>query len=167
MSISNEIRCLTERAIVRALVEECYRAGWIAHQVDDGEELVRVRSTNEALDAVFAVDESRIRFRHKDDDAKRPKLHNVLLIGGNGEDIISDWHCGDASFDAAVGRVAYNVEDLIRVSLAAYEPCPHDSAEGDKCRRPAGHRAPFGAYEPDQHETGAPSYKRWTAKEGA
>jgi len=160
MSLSNDFRCKLERAIVRALVEECYRAGFVAHQVDDGEDLVKVRSTNEAVDAVFAVDESRIRFRHVDDTGPRPKLHNVLLIGGNGEDIISDWHCGNASFDAAVNRVALNVTDLVQVSLAAFEACPVASGEGDKCTRPAGHKHDTG-YHKEFHESGSPGYKRW------
>ncbi len=160
MSTTNTIRCLTERAIVRALIRECLDGGWVAYQVDDGEDLVKVRSENEAIDAVFAVDESRIRFRHVDDTGRQPKLHNVLLIGGNGEDIISDWHCGNASFDACVGRVAYNVEDLLRVSMAVFEPCTVDSAEGAKCRRPAGHKHEADSHG-EKHETGSPDYKRW------
>jgi hypothetical protein len=161
MSISNDIRCLLERAIARALIRECLAAGFVCDQVDDGDDLVKVRSENEAIDAAFAVDESRLRFRAADDTGKNAKRYNVLLIGGNGEDIISDWHCSNASFDAAVGRVAYNVEDLVRVQLAAYEPCTVAGPEGRKCRRPGGHRAPFGAYGADANQHESEDYKRW------
>ena len=161
MSISNDIRCKLERAIVRALIQSCASAGFVPHSVDDGgDEDVRVKNEDEAFDAVFSVDESRIRFRAESDKRKVPKVHSVLLIGGNGEDIISDWHCGDASFDAAVGAVAYNVQDLIAVNLGTFAPCTVDSAEGLKCRRPAGHKHEADSHG-DKHETGGPEYKRW------
>ena len=144
MSISNRIRIGLERAIVRALIRECAVSGFVVHQVDDGGELVPVQTEDEAIEAVFAVDESRIRFRHQDDGAVRPKLHNVLLIGGNGEDIISDWHCGNPDFDAAVGKVAYNVEDLVdTVALKPFVACPA-THEGKGCTRPEGH--PYDEY---------------------
>jgi hypothetical protein len=161
MSIDNDIRCKLERAIVRGLIQECARGGFVVHQVDDGGELVKVRTEDEAIDAVFAVDESRIRFRAVDDTGRQPTLHNVLLIGGNGEDIISDWHCGNASFDAAVNRVAMNVGDLTTVSLKAFEPCPV-KGEGDaQCTRPAGHKHDPRGYYAEHHESGSPDYKRW------
>jgi hypothetical protein len=47
-----------------------------------------------------------------------PKTHldcwgrlGVYVVLGNGVDIISDWHCGNKSFDAAVDAVAMKAED--------------------------------------------------------
>lgn len=161
MSFDNHVRCLTERAIVRALIRECRVNGFVPHQVDDGEELVPVGTEDEAIDAVFAVDESRIRFRAIDDTGPKPKLHNVLLIGGNGTDIISDWHCGNASFNAAVDRVAMNVEDLVQVSLALFIACGVKGPNGEACRRPHGHAYSARERDHENHESGAPDYKRW------
>jgi hypothetical protein len=161
MSIDNDIRCKLERAIVRALIQECARAGWSPVAVDDGgDKDVKVSNEDEAIDAVFAVDESRLYFRVT--GSKGGKRNGVFLVGGNGEDIISDWHCGNASFDAAVNRVAMNVGDLTTVSLKAFEPCPVKSPEGDEqCTRPAGHKHDPKGYYAEHHQSGSPSYKRW------
>jgi len=32
--------------------------------------------------------------------------HGVMVVLGNGEDFISDWHCGDPAFDAVVTQVS-------------------------------------------------------------
>lgn len=90
-----------EHAIVRALVRELRAAGWIAVRVDcDGEiEDLTNRSTqaNEraVLDAVFAVDVSWTVF------SKHGREMGVMLVGGNGEDLISDYHCARNEADEA------------------------------------------------------------------
>lgn len=82
MNISNKI----ERAIIGALIPFMNGAGFKLLAVFDGEETVKVRTAEQAIEAVFAVDESRICFQ-----AKGHKAHSVVLILGNGEDVISDW----------------------------------------------------------------------------
>lgn len=159
--MENTLRCLLERAVVRALIQELDRSGFVPHVVNDGGEWVGTRDEQSAIDACFAVDESWLYFRAKDDASAKPKTHGVFLVGGNGSDIISDYHCGNASFSAAVDRVSMNVEDLVQVSLRTFEPCPVASAEGAKCTRPAGHKHDTRAYNKEYHESGAPNYSRW------
>jgi len=150
---------LVERAIVRALIQECDRAGFMPHHVDDGGENVPCSTEHTAVEAIFAVDDARLFFRSKDDASRKPVTHGVYLVGGNGEDIISDWHCGNASFNAAVDRVAMNVGDLIHVTLAPFEPCTVSAPDGATCSRPAGHAYEPKGYHPENHES--KDYKRW------
>lgn len=152
---------LLERAIVSALIRECDAAGFVTHAVDDGGDEDQPATTPaEALEAVFAVDEARLRFKAKDDASDEPRLYNVLLIGGNGCDIISDWHCGNASFDRAVNDVAMNIDDLVTVSLKKFERCTSSSG-GKRCTRPEGHPHSLRAYDKEFHESGSPDYVRW------
>jgi hypothetical protein len=82
----NQARIKLERAIVRALIRQLKKAGWKPLFVDDGGETpVPATTEKAAMDAVFAVDDSRLYFSNGN------IRHSVLLIGGNGEDIVSDW----------------------------------------------------------------------------
>ncbi len=93
-----------ERRIVRQLVRTLKDARYLPTQVWDGGEYVKVRNETEVLDAVFAVDQATIHF----DGGKgaNGKSHGVLIVLGNdGWDCISDYHCGDPEFDAAMDQV--------------------------------------------------------------
>jgi len=105
MSISNETRIKLERRIVRTLIQELAAAGYLPVKVWDGGEYVAVSALDETMDAVFAVDDSTIHFAPKDKPEEWGR-RGVLIIGGNGEDIISDWHCGDKKFSEAVDAAA-------------------------------------------------------------
>jgi hypothetical protein len=83
-----------ERRIVWALCQNLKARGWSVHTVWDGEELTRVSTPKEAMELIFNLDEASLRFTK---DGK--KLHGVLLILGNGEDIISDWNYSVADAD--------------------------------------------------------------------
>lgn len=73
---------------MKDLIESLARSGWKPWGVDDGgDQLLRATNKDEAMEAIFAVDDAWLYFRHAD----HPKTHGVWLIGGNGEDIISDW----------------------------------------------------------------------------
>jgi hypothetical protein len=165
MSISNETRILTERAIVRALIENLARAGFVPVCAWNGDEYApwgkqrrelpecfepRPLTVEEALAEVFSVDDSTLHFAPAGDTAAWGNL-GVFLVGGNGNDIISDYHCGNASFAKAVDEICLNVEDLLRVdiSLAAFVPCEVRGPKGEQCSRPQGH-----AYEPDPRTYG-------------
>lgn len=100
-----------ERAIVAALIDEAGRAGFVPVRVYDGGEQVKVANAAEAIEAVFAVDESTIHFAPAANRAKWGR-RGVFLVCGNGTDIISDWHCGDADFDAAIRRAVERTETL-------------------------------------------------------
>lgn len=108
-----------ERAIVTALIKECAAAGFVPVTVyQDGDyepDLSSIEgpdqptpvalSTEAAIDAVFAVDVSTLHFAPADNLGAWGN-RGVMLVCGNGEDIISDWHCGNEAFNSAVARVA-------------------------------------------------------------
>jgi hypothetical protein len=82
-----EARMAMERKVVRHLIRTAKRHGYALVWVDDGEELHKLTTESEAMDAVFAVDESRIGFKHPD----QPKAHcAVIVLGNDGWDAIAD-----------------------------------------------------------------------------
>lgn len=98
--------CYVERRIVAHLIAHMQKRGWQLHSVNDGEDVVPVSDTKSAMEAVFSVDESSLRFwRPWAQEQKaigpealynqyneHPHIHGVLLVAGNGVDIISDWN---------------------------------------------------------------------------
>jgi hypothetical protein len=93
-----------EKSIVRHLIRELKTAGFLPDQVWDGGEYVNTKNESQVLAAVFAVDDATIHF-----DAGKGangKSHGVLIVLGNGCDCISDYHIGDAEFEAVLDRVS-------------------------------------------------------------
>jgi len=100
-----------ERKVVSNLIQVATAAGYALHCVDDGEERVRVSTEAEALEAVFAVDESTIRFRHPEE----PKSHcAVIVLGNSGWDCVADASMGDR-WDAVIEANAVFAESLEQV----------------------------------------------------
>lgn len=98
--------CYVERRIVANLIAHMQRAGFSVRNVYDGEDVHQIRNGHapeaikKAMEHIFAVDESSLRFRKIEaDHAKQWPAHGVLLIGGNGVDIISDWNYTDGDPD--------------------------------------------------------------------
>lgn len=89
-----------ERRIVANLFAHMLAAGWRPYAVDDGEEVTKVADAKAAMELIFDLDEVRVVFANAE-GAK----HTVLLVLGNGIDIITDWGFseGDADgFNAAM-----------------------------------------------------------------
>ena len=89
-----------ERRIVANLIAHLRKDGFRPDYVYDGGDHIRVTSAKAAMEVVFSVDEATLQFR-------KPGFsrHGVLLILGNGVDVISDWNysLGDPDgFDAAM-----------------------------------------------------------------
>lgn len=101
MSISNATRIEIERSIVRKLIRNLGKVGYKPCKVWDGGEYINTPTIKAAMDAVFAVDEATLHFKPP---TGKWGSHGVLLIGGNGEDIASDWHCQDEIFNAAIEK---------------------------------------------------------------
>lgn len=113
-----------EKRIITALIEACELAGfvpvkfwdsgeyqdvtWKANSVGPTAEQQRIESS---ITCVDSVDEGTLHFAPKSDLGAWGQ-RGVLLILGNGIDIISDWHCGDSAFDHAVESVAMRSEDF-------------------------------------------------------
>lgn len=92
-----------ERRIVATLIAHLATKGFELHSVYDGEVETKVHQTKGAMELVFNLDEASLRFHPYPGDMT--KWHGVLLVMGNGEDIISDWNYsqGDADgFNAAM-----------------------------------------------------------------
>ena len=79
-----------ERRIVANLIAHLDAQGFSLHSIYDGETTTRVDNTKAAMELIFDLDEASLRFfstRLTPDD-----WHGVLLVLGNGVDIISDWN---------------------------------------------------------------------------
>lgn len=108
---SNQKRRLIERGIVRALIGYLRRKGWDVFRTYDGMDYEYPATDDAAIAACFNLDEVSLRFvphavRAKVDavrgsgdcaavraagDVGKQAEHGVLLVMGNGEDIVSDW----------------------------------------------------------------------------
>ena len=100
-----------EHIIIRVLVEDMAKAGFVPVSVFDGEEYVPeliggaipdVMPIEEIIDAVYAVDDyPTIHFAPADGLGSWGNL-GVLVVAGNGCDLISDYHCGNEKFSAVI-----------------------------------------------------------------
>lgn len=97
-----EQRQAIERKIVRKLVRVAKAHGYAPTKVyDGGDEPVKVRLEREVLDAVFAVDDCRVYFKHP----AEVKAHcAVIVLGNSGWDCITDASTGPA-WDAVINEV--------------------------------------------------------------
>lgn len=93
-----------EAKLIRAVMREVLKAGYKLDTVWDSERYIKVRTQNEALAAIFAVDSATLHFRNPAIEKSQDLYSGVFFVLGNGVDVISDWHCGDKVFDAAVTR---------------------------------------------------------------
>ncbi len=99
---------LLERRIVAALIARMAEKGFRITGVWDGEEWEKADTAKEAMEFIFNLDEASLRFvlaegfdreKHESErfitnrggNAYAPKEHGVLLVLGNGIDVISDW----------------------------------------------------------------------------
>ena len=91
-----------EQRIVRALIRGLKKHGFLVHSVAH-DEYVLTPTELSAMWETFEVDESTLRFRKVGTD----ELFGVLLIGGNGIDIISDWSLphGEANWAKAMDEI--------------------------------------------------------------
>jgi len=113
---------LVEKIIICKLIEEMDTAGFVPVKFWDGEEYQTITWKNDSqgdvlvtqrelacITAISTVDEGTLHFASKfalDAWGNR----GVLLILGNGEDVISDYHCGNPDFSGAVERVYQFIE---------------------------------------------------------
>lgn len=101
--MSNERRIENEKRIYRKLVSMLAERGWNLINVSDGEEIYLVTKVEEALEHVFAVDESWTYFTNG------TKTHVVYIILGNGNDgydMLSDHSLADDDdFEASIDTV--------------------------------------------------------------
>lgn len=90
-----------ERCIVANLIAHLAKHQWHPHSVFDGDDEIMVHSGKAAMELIFNLDEASVRFWKE----SRTHWHGILLVLGNGIDIVSDWNYseGDADgFNAAM-----------------------------------------------------------------
>lgn len=112
-----------ERAILIALINNLNAAGfkpaavWTeeTYQLADGEEWTHNRADREIRKPMTTDEVLKV---FEDFDMLTPTVHfteqhtlawgnrGVMVVNGNGEDFIADWHCGDKAFNAIVETVA-------------------------------------------------------------
>jgi hypothetical protein len=103
-----DTRAKIERFIVWNLIAHLVERGFDLTDVDDGEELTKTSDAVVAMNFVFNLYESTLRFKRKG-----CKAHIVDLVMGNGWDVISGYSYIDGypdGFDAAM--VAYDTDVL-------------------------------------------------------
>lgn len=108
-----KMRMRVERMVVGKLLSVAKAEGWEAWAVDDGgDELVKMKGTTakEVLEAVFAVDESRIYFKKTVPGAEKPARGWAFIVLGN-----DGW---DAICDAAPAVGEFN--DKVLEPVSAY-----------------------------------------------
>lgn len=87
-----EQRQQIERQVVRNLIRTAKKAGYSVVKVWDGGEMMPTTTETAAMEAVFAVDESRIYFKHPEEQ----KAHCACIVLGNdGWDAIADASMGE------------------------------------------------------------------------
>lgn len=102
--MNNKSRVSMEKSIVRKLIKMMRYFGWNLHSVYDSEETIEVSNENEAINAVFAVDEASIFFR------RDGRIGGVFIVLGNGTDVITDYSTTSAEFEKLVVKHANWVE---------------------------------------------------------
>ena len=104
-----EQRQAIERKVVRKLVRVAKANGFRPVRVyDGGDEPVLVRLEQEVLDAVFAVDDCRVYFKHP----AEAKAHcAVIVLGNSGWDCIADASMGPL-WDPVIKEVGAYAETL-------------------------------------------------------
>lgn len=101
-----------EHAIVRHLLVTLRRAGFHAVCVWDSERYVRARTQEEVLNAIFEVDaDVTLHFGIGHDPEGTWGAMGVMLVQGNGLDLISDWHNAPEDFDRAVWKAVDALEE--------------------------------------------------------
>jgi hypothetical protein len=103
---------ILERRIVWNLFKHLEARGWYVRATWDGEERERVNTPQEAMEFIFNLDEVSVRMAKGAERIKGEDWHGILLVLGNGVDIVSDWNYtkGDPDgFSAAMD--AFDAED--------------------------------------------------------
>lgn len=104
-----------ERIIIKRLIAEQAKAGYVPVQYfdgmgSDGEYVPLELNDEKILEVIDTVDAGTLHFapaaKHEDWGRR-----GVLLILGNGEDVISDWHTSDEAFGQACERTLDAIEE--------------------------------------------------------
>ena len=97
-----------EVKVVTKLFEMFEEEGWVPKMVDDGgDDYILVTTWSEALEVIDSVEWSALFV------TDGVQTRGVVLILGNGRDVVSDYSCSDPNFEALMERHADWVETLL------------------------------------------------------
>lgn len=86
------VRAKIERRIVWNLLQYLEANDWYVRAIWDGEENVRTESAKDAMELIFNLDEVSVRVAKGRERVKGENWHGILLVLGNGTDVLSDWN---------------------------------------------------------------------------
>lgn len=96
-----------ERRIVANLLAWLKFKGWNVSEIDDGEEDTKVSTAKEAMELIFDLDDVRIVISNSEGQS-----HRILLVLGNGIDIIADYSFTENDPDGFCAVMeGFNAED--------------------------------------------------------
>lgn len=101
-----------ERRIVWNLLMHLEANDWFVRATWDGEARERTKTAKDAMELIFNLDEVSVRIAKGRERVKGEDWHGILLILGNGIDVLSDWNytMGDPDGFNAVME-AFDAED--------------------------------------------------------
>lgn len=111
------IRQRIEVAVVRLLLTQAQLAGFTLYAIDDGEDVIRVKTADRAMKEIFNRDECYIKFRKPED---KQFFWARIILGNDGDDAISDYSTDDGPFD----HMMEEVSDTIAQGVITLTKCP-------------------------------------------
>lgn len=98
-------RPTTDRGAIQQVIRALIAGGWALHEVDNGEEEVRVTSETKALEEITAVDESHLFVYRDDPTAGMQSAWLFFVLGNDPEEVVND-HTTNLSpvLDPLMGR---------------------------------------------------------------
>jgi len=104
---TNMAKQISERDLLTKFIEHMAKEGWQPFEVRTDDSSRKVNTTDELLDEVFSLTgESWIRFDRNGIKA------GVMVVPGNGRDLIADWSAGRPVVDASVEPFLDTIETL-------------------------------------------------------
>jgi hypothetical protein len=143
---------ILEDLIIRRMIAEVTAAGFTLFGVNDGEEVIKADTVEKAREVIYSVDDSTVIFKDS-----RGKRLGVLVILGNGQDVLSDWHDDEGPFDAALSRVCDWIEGDDALGAGP---------QGQPAMEALGAVLPEGAGDGDPDESGALHDREWLGSHG-
>jgi hypothetical protein len=102
--ITVERRLEIEDAVIVHAMNECMKAGWDLHGVDDGGEFFHTGSMLEALEITRSVDDCHVYFIRRHSNGTSSKVSMYLVRGNDGPDVIAD-HSVALGFENVMDQV--------------------------------------------------------------
>lgn len=116
MITNSLIRQRIEVAVIRLLLTKAQESGFTLYAIDDGENVVRVKTADRAMEKIFNLDDCYIKFSTPDD---KQFLWARIILGEDGYDCISDYSIDDGPFD----RMMKEISAVISESAITFVPC--------------------------------------------